>query len=538
MSFTRIEINELTEGIADDTKTTFLAADQDQGGSVFTTFKFKLVNLLSAFGIRLPQRTIHAISNQELQDKMGSATLNIPDNGSFEIHKDFTFTQNQGFKPGENARIFLHASSFNIAHNYDNAAEPLIENADPLKLISDIQLKGLLYISSTPQANTVFNTKQQAIASTRIESCRFINPKSLGALEGGLGLEIIDSGITNADEPTMLKQATIFHERVSLLSLAIAPKAGRTQYNIVSDVAQTLKVLNSQTSLLDNESGYFIDPNTSQLSSFAFRGIKLFNLNSQLLKKGIVAQYTAVTDESGNARFAATGHGINDDEQVAIVSGVYAGITGKAIVINVNEFEIEGVLFVGDGAGDLTTSSLGYDTVFGSPTENDFIGDPRIIIEDVTGLSDTMNSAEMLTSGTVVVNGTGQQGNFVEIQDLTPDPADFIKDPSTKNMDIDTENGTITIKVKKTGTYDIKYSCAAVADTGPSQSIGIAVFINGIEQTKSLKSIVDTPGTILYIGGNFDLKENDVVDLRKKNITNQNHTQITGYSLVVSPRGQ
>ena len=165
MSCPGIEVNEVTEGIADNTKTTFILADQDQGASAFTTFKFKLLDLLRVFSVRLPEGEYHPQTEQELADIFETGAANelfVPDGESITVTYDKSFTHEKVWKLGAGSSIKLGRTSERVEITLSDTLPDYfisMKNPDTETFGKVILTDRMVFKEQTPNTNIFFYLK-------------------------------------------------------------------------------------------------------------------------------------------------------------------------------------------------------------------------------------------------------------------------------------------------------------------------------------------------------------------------------------------
>ncbi len=526
-----------------------MSIETSPGSDVYVDVYNLPEDLLQAFGIRLPEKTFNTKSEQYLIDVTDSPSLTIPDGTSIAIYKDKEFDQTVHFRIGDGSKLFMLGDSLLLTHMFNNEFLTMFDLADVSKPAGDFTIKGHHIKSTTPQTSDFMKLEHDAFTAIRLLSSRIENFESFGVSKGGLTFEIVDTGLVNFKISGLLENPSLFHSKVTWLNnsgLNDPPTdAKRVQFNLVTLANQALQAANCQASLQNSEAIYYINPHATDNSRFALEDIRLANPNTFVLKKGLVVEYdTVISGTSSRARFHSVAHGMtNKDDYVAIIgSTVYPGAVGEFIFVDVDNFEIEGTAFSADDAAVATTSSLGYDFIVGSSTENTFIGDPKITTKNVDGLPDTMNQAEMDATRTIIVV-INTVNIWVNVVDTVPAVGDFILDPSSENFEIKdaddpAEKGKKAIIkhiAKKTLTYKVSFEVKARnQDTGTAQfcEIALAEGIGIIPIDKTVRSLEfpgnsSIPETLIYPGGLITLDPDEELGLIFRNESSSNNMNLS-----------
>jgi len=199
--------------------------------------------------------------------------------------------------------------------------------------------------------------------------------------------------------------------------------------------------------------------------------------------------------------------------RTVIVTAVDTPLTGTT-------FDVEDITFNATDTGNVNNASLDQES-------------PIVISNNNSPISNSHSHAEARSGTILTVDGTG--GGDFPVVDLTPVPGDWIQDPNTEEFTINESTGLTTYNGIKTNTFLIVYQLTAEPTTGPDQIINFDFHINGEQQTKSLIQ-VNTANSIVgnYIGGLFILSPNDTIQLFKNNTTNNNNTNISVSTVLIT----
>jgi len=173
---------------------------------------------------------------------------------------------------------------------------------------------------------------------------------------------------------------------------------------------------------------------------------------------------------------------------------------------------------------DNEVASAYFDTSGGGLDETD----PQVNATDNGVRKDSHTIAEARTNGILEVDGSGEIP--VPVVDIVSAAGDWIQDSTTERLSIDITTGLITFNGLKPVIAMIKYDISAAQASGSAQTIDFTLQINGVPQTKSMRTVV-TAGTgtfiqVVYNGGNFDINPGDTIQLFKDNISNANNTEV------------
>lgn len=486
-------------------------------------------DLLQAFGIRLPQNEVHVKSEQELFDEFGNPPT-IPNAANFELHRDASFIQTVGIKLGTTVRFYNIQNSKNIQHFYNNTIDPMFSNINTGDEVKAFEIRHFLGGGVNGNQETLVRLGGEE--NFIIADCTFGFLKSIGKITDFQGLSMVHSQFGEISEGFEMQAEIGLIEVCTFLNEAVTASPGRTCLDVLTNPnkAQALQIINSAIQLLVDEFFIWIDPNTEEDSRFILEDIR--NLGAGTIFKVGLNGLADVTSASGDALFTtAAANGITDGEFVAITdpfASGYKGLTGRAIVDSATTFRIEGVDF-GSVASDVewTTRSLGVND------SGVFVGDPRITIRGVDGLANSMNQAEMRSNAAnePIIVPVGADGVWEPIANAVPATDDFIQESGTENATIDTETGAITNDSKILVQTRTEFDVTVVHSSGSSQTIDLALEVNGVIQTKSIVSGT-TPLTNNFIGL-IDYPAGAVIRImRKRDATSANTLDATGIRLL------
>ena len=320
MSFTRIEINELIEGIADDTKTTFIPADQEQTPNAFTTFKFKIKDLLRVFGIRLPEGEVHVKSEQELADifETGAADeLFIPDGTTITIFYDASFTQSKVWKLGAGSSLTLTRTDQSVELTLGSSmTEPFITMKNPdTETFTNVNLRNMTIKEEVENTNTLFFLKASAASRFEIsENSSIENVKWVGAVVNDVAGFFVYT-LQNTRFLDVRQGMTIVNglgEVENFGSLKGASPAAfdrKTSLSFVGDDAITADYVVRDTKLitLPTEAGIYFRPTTNAFSRYIVKETDVLGGG-----EGLKLDITPITinsvqdDGNGKAQFNVT----------------------------------------------------------------------------------------------------------------------------------------------------------------------------------------------------------------------------------------
>lgn len=150
--------------------------------------------------------------------------------------------------------------------------------------------------------------------------------------------------------------------------------------------------------------------------------------------------------------------------------------------------------------------------------------------------ADSADQAEAMSD--IIVEVVGVTIGVAEpIEDITPAANDFIFDPATEGFTLDDLTGIVTYNGRAPLTVRIEYALEAAQTSGSAQDLDIALRLNGVEQTKTIRSMttmgVGSFTPISYLGGFFDITPGDTLQLFKTNNTNTNNTDIQNLVVLI-----
>jgi len=226
----------------------------------------------------------------------------------------------------------------------------------------------------------------------------------------------------------------------------------------------------------------------------------------------------------GNILVTANGHNGVDGDIITHTTFSESNYNGDFVIDNViagTSYEIVAV-FTATGTGIWTNTGLDEtDLRVGS------LGNAR------ANQKDSMTLGEETTNGVLQVDGSG--GVNVPVVDVTPTAGDWIKDPATERILIDSTTGILRYNGLVDISVDVRYKVSASTTTGPAQTLEFILHLNGVGQAKTIVNI-NTSGTSegSYIGGIFSLSSGDEIQLFKNNLTNTNNTEVSATVLLLS----
>ncbi|MFV2016543.1 MAG: hypothetical protein ACC656_14020, partial [Candidatus Heimdallarchaeota archaeon] len=315
------------------------------------------------------------------------------------------------------------------------------------------------------------------------------------------------------------------------LTQSTPPTNPMTFISVKSSVASSFRFIdNFLFDFSANTTFFMLDPNSDAGSLYTIKGQT--NPVGGFYQTGTDITINSVGDNgSGEAEFTtATPHGLTVG--LVVVNSAFAGqatYNGTFVVTDVDTpvtgttFDVAAITFTATDTGNMNKSSLDSTTV-------------EVIARDNRNSADSQTISESLTDGTLVVDGSG--GISVAIVDVTPNPGDWVEDPSTERFSVDTATGIVTYNGITPITGMIKYSLSASQTSGAAQTIDFTLNINGTPQAKSTITIVTagvgTPVAGVYSGGNFTIVSGDTFQLFKENTTNTNDTDIVNATLLIN----
>ncbi len=452
--------------VADNEHRIPFSRETSPGSDVFTDFYALPQDILKAFGIRLPQNTIRAKSQQDLIDGI-NATLTTILNQRLTIYKDADKDENDdniiqtiGYKVGQTSDLFLRSAAESVNQIFDSAGvEPLLANADPLLPTADVTIEynSRLFDDSrnlgAGQAgvNTLFDLVGGADKKVAIESnSRIIGWNSLGTVKGFNALSMSRIGLLNNNKGIISQDVSMALREITCVTTSLDPDIHRTIFSIFSPSPKIFNLSLSQFAMNDNENILWIDPKANANSSFEITDIFKNNLNVNLLKKVFPPlAYTLVTQKP--VTFEAIFHVSNTfvvGQAVKLLDSTdpgYANIIGTITFASSTEFEVSGVFFTNDATGTITptrfegiTGPGGNDAVFRAVNHGVQSGEPVYVKTD-SGNIDTTGVGEDIQADTFKVklaDGTNIQFiddvvGFWSLNSLGVDPVtgDLKSDP-------------------------------------------------------------------------------------------------------------
>jgi len=165
--------------------------------------------------------------------------------------------------------------------------------------------------------------------------------------------------------------------------------------------------------------------------------------------------------------------------------------------------------------------------------------DIRVSLVNCVPSPDSQSMSESRTNGVLEVDGTGFGDK--PIVDITPVAGDWIDDATTEEWTVDTTTGLATYIGLDPRSINIRYELSAAQTVGGNQNLIFDMHINGVFQSKSIRTLSTTGvGNFLqvsYIGGNFNIVNGDTVQLFKENITNDSNTDIRDAIMLINKNG-
>ena len=496
MSFTRIEINELIEGTADDTKTTFLAADQEQTPSAFSTFKFKLLDLLKVFSVRLPEGEHHVKSEQELSDifEIGATgELFIPDGTATTIFYDASFTQSKVWKLGAGSSLELARTSSSVELTLsDTMSDYFISMKNPdTETFGVIVLDGRLVIKEqTPDTNTLFYLK--ASPTSRFEISNNISVeevKWVGAVvnEGTTPFvyTIQNSVFRNVRQGISIVNGLGEIENFgSLKGASPAAFDRKTSLSFVSDDAVATDYVVGDTKLitLPTEAGIYFRPTTNVTTRYVVRDTDILGGGDGLKTDITPITINSVQDDGNNkAQFNVTATEEPVLGEVVENSGFTTNTAynkARPVIAQGSGFYVLDIPFGSDeSGGSFQTGSAQSDNI-------------NVVSKNNIAIATSMIVGGFKNNGTVNVGNPGS--TFVDF-DFSADPIVALTNQERFNI-IDADTGEFEYTGQETLVIRIIGTLNAGGGTG-----GAGGGNNGSYLWKIQKALAATPTTFVDI---------------------------------------
>jgi len=163
--------------------------------------------------------------------------------------------------------------------------------------------------------------------------------------------------------------------------------------------------------------------------------------------------------------------------------------------------------------------------------------DPRVSSFNNGLRANSTTESESRSTVVLEVDGSGGAGVPVAIEDITPAPGDFELDSASAGFSMDTSTGVVTYNGIAPISVLIGYNLEASQTSGANQNLTFDLRINGVQQTKTIKTLI-TMGvgdfvSVANIGGLFTINTNDTFQLFKTNVGNANNTDIQNTILLI-----
>lgn len=242
-----------------------------------------------------------------------------------------------------------------------------------------------------------------------------------------------------------------------------------------------------------------------------------------------VMDATYVSDE-GSGSYTGIGtrvttsaaHEITDHRTTDISATTNYNGTGLEVFnVGASVFDIVTAFVADDATGTYLTTSLDQTH-------------PQVLSTNNGALPNSMISGEAATNSSLIVVTNG--GGIVPVVDTTPVPGDWIEDPTTERVTIDTTTGIMTYIGVNEVAVELKYSFAASVVGGGTQILELHLHINSVEQTKTL-AVFDTASGALsgnYPGGIFKLFNGDTIQLFVQNTSTAFDTNVAATVILLT----
>ncbi len=476
----------------------------------------KRATLISVIAnVSSPSKLLRVSNEADLVAEFGT-TLQIPDGESWTVLALESFAMTRTFTIGDGASLQFRGATINL--KITTTAFPIVfKNTNPANPISLLNIGNIEFVGDG--TNTLFDIV--ASFSVIIErSVLFTNFKDAGTIETSF-FDFEFAALQGVDIGLIIKNP--FGGALRGFSLNQGPSSPPvTLVSIITNVASQVTIQDNFTNDT-NSKMVWIDPNAPADAKFTVEGALGTPAEMFAQGTGDVAIASVANNGAGNTEFTAgAAHGLEVGQPVVL--SAFAGqatYNGTFIVTAISglTFDCE-ITFVATDTGNLNAASLDQTDVKVTGTNN-------------VDTRNSMTQAEARTGATLTVDGSGQVD--VPIEDLIPAPGDWIVDSNTEEFTIDTSTGLITYNGIEDKTFRIEYQLTATPTSGPSQVIDFDVHVNGIIQTKATTTI-DTASVTktTYIGGLFVLSNGDTVQLFKDNLTNNNDTDVSVATVLVT----
>ncbi len=274
--------------------------------------------------------------------------------------------------------------------------------------------------------------------------------------------------------------------------------------------------------------GMEIHSNLNAVSTILLDGsfVELFSFTPAPFFNDETGTVTAVADGSGGKiECTATGHNILEGDTVThdtdFADVNYQGDFVASEVVEEVSYKVVATFGVTD-TGTWTNKSL---------TQKD----PRItaFANEKVSVPNSMTLGEAMTDGALDVDGSG--GVAVAVVDIAPAPGNWIEDPASERVSVDTTTGLLTYNGLIDIALELRYKVFATPSSGGNQTLEFHLHINGVQQTKT-KLLMDTAmdNNGFYVGGIFSFSPNDTVQLFKLNTSNTSDTLVEATVLALA----
>ena len=276
-----------------------------------------------------------------------------------------------------------------------------------------------------------------------------------------------------------------------------------------------------------NEPAFFVHSNLTSASLVLFT--RMFNTPFSPGTGGFLGtktgSVTAMADAGGgNVLVTAAGHNGVEGDTITHTTFSDSNYNGDFVIANViagTSYEIMAT-FTATGTGIWTNRSIDETDVRINSLNN-----------ERAKQKDSMTLCEATTNGALIVDGSG--GIDVPVVGLTPTSGDWLEDPATERIMVDSTTGILTYNGLVEISVELRYKFSATPTSGPSQQLEFDLHINTVQQEKTV-TILDTANTSegSYIGGIFTLSNGDTIQLFKNNLTNTNNTNVSATVLLIA----
>lgn len=465
-----------------------------------------------------PPRQINVTSQAQLEEEFG-ADIQIPDNESFLISIDESFTLTKPIKLGLDSALRVAGSVSSITLTYTGSGA-MFQNTVSTDLIDSFDIR-LIRIAGN-FTNNAFDLVGKLNSVCIFDTVQIVQFDDIGLIEmdffsiNGLGLFTNNQGFT-------IKDAEALSINVVIINQTGLGDTGMTAFSFIQGTPSLLILddIRAGPGFSTAESIVFFDPNAPAGTSFVITNAT--KIAGNLFQPGTDINIGSVADNgSGDTRFTMaqnTAHELVVGKVVRILNfGVQTQYNGTFVVTAVDTpltgitFDVDEV-FVADDTGTMSAKSLDSKDVLVSAFNNP--GEPN-----------SMSQAEGVNGNTISFSSIID--TFVPFENTSPAPGDFIQDPITERFTIDTSTGIMTYIGIEPITNIVEFNFDIAKTGGGTNNIVTSLFQNAVQISKTDKSIAVTStattiavGTLLAIqpGDTFQIKM-DSAAVSVINITN------------------